>query len=245
MKIFSLLLFLLLLPLLATRGGQSTYPATGPGRQAYGGTPAAPTAPHAACFTMGAATTYTTGSVNTTGSNTIVAIVSYFNAGTIATVVDNGTSTTLTTPLSTTIATGDNAIQISHELSPSSTSSSETFTITTATGDLLYGYVCIVPFVGLTGNYDSNMVGATSTGSTCATSAITPSHAVNAIVAGVSSAATGTMTLSGFTIVGQVPYSGTNFAAAGAYAAQAAATAQTPSWGGLAASNACQAGSYY
>ena len=105
MKIFSLLLFLLLLPLLATRGGQSTYPAPGPGRQAYGATPAAPTAPHAACFTMGAATTYTTGSVNTTGSNTIVAIVSYFNLGTIATVVDNGTSTTLTTPLSTTIAT--------------------------------------------------------------------------------------------------------------------------------------------
>ncbi len=44
MKIFSLLLFLLLLPLLATRGGQSTYPAPGPGRQAYGApfTPPAP-----------------------------------------------------------------------------------------------------------------------------------------------------------------------------------------------------------
>ena len=211
-----------------------------------GATGVAPTAPHAACFTMGAATTYTTGSVNTTGSNTIVAIVSYFNQGTIATVVDNGTSTTLTTPLSTTIATNSNAMQISHELSPSSTSSSETFTITTATAGALLGYVCIVPFVGLTGNYDSNMVGATSTGSTCATSAITPSHAVNAIVAGVSSISTGTMTLSGFTIVGQVPISvGANYAAAGAYAAQAAATAQTPSWGGLTTSNACQAGSYY
>lgn len=220
---------LILCALLAFAPAVLTAPQYQVGQRSFYVPPSGPPAiPHPACFQTGASTSYTTGSVNTTGAGAVIVTISGFVvSSTNVTVTDNFDSTTLT---NLTVGTQSTGSVLSWE-APSTTSTTATFTIASAG---IYAYVCVLPITGVSGVYDGNASYGAYSGSTCVPGTITPGSGNHMVVTGFATSSGTTYTLSSpYTIAGQTAYSGAVTIGGGAgYYATGASTG--PSWGGTA-----------
>jgi hypothetical protein len=178
-------------------------------------------------------TTITTPAINTTGANLIVAVFSWYTAGTKPTLSDSSGNTWLVARNDDNIANGG-SLSISYVQAPT-VSASHTFTIT---GTNNFSTLFIEAWSGSAASPLDQTNEASSGGSSVSsqqTGSVTPGQANELLIAGLvngGSTSTSFAINSGFTIPDAVNpgTSGQNYGAGAAYFVQGAAAAINPTW---------------
>lgn len=173
--------------------------------------------------------TFSTSAINTTGASLLVCLVSHYDATGAPTLSDSNTNTWthLTEPI-----TGIARASFYYAKNPT-VGSGHTFTLT---GTGIYSTLVGAAFSGAdtTAPFDQENNtggGALTSGGTAKAGSITPTVDNELVVAGIGDDSTATMSLSGYTVSDQQPYSaGVNFGGAFGYAIQTTATATDPPW---------------
>lgn len=172
----------------------------------------------------------TTGTINTTGADLLIAFTSSSN-GNFPTVVITDSKGNTWNPLSVSIAGSNGNRGQLFWSSPSSVGSGHTFTADTATGDKFFG-LCVQAFSGAHASpYASEVGTALSSATSGQPGSITPPEDNCVIVAGIGTLDNSPSINSGFTITDDAPSrSGQNYGAALAYKVQTTAGAENPTW---------------
>jgi hypothetical protein len=213
------------------------YSTSAAGSAAYtissGATGGSPSLINPVCFSGSAATTFTTGPVNTTGATAIVLSVVWFQSlGNLTSVSDNeGNSYMALTAYPS--SGGNPAMQFYYVLNPT-VGSAQTFSIAGSGG--LYPTVCVAPIAGISGVvYDGDVVGSTGGygQATCQPGSINPGTGTHILVTGSSVyAPTGPASINdSFTVAASAPGAGgSSFGGAIASLLQSPGAAVDPTW---------------
>lgn len=170
----------------------------------------------------------TTSSINTTGADFLVLIVSDYQATTASTPTDSKSNTwTALTPQATGVF---NRCKIWYCKNPT-VGSGHTFTYTLTAG---FSSLAVAAFSGsdTSSPFDQQNGASTSGATTIQPGSVTPSQANELIVVGLAETNSGSVSINGgFTISDQVDYvPGTAFGVSLAYLIQTTATAENPTW---------------
>lgn len=175
----------------------------------------------------GGANGSTSGAINTTGANLLVACISYLQGATI-TLSDSLANTWSLIVVKSATNSISHAIYYVNSSTPN-VGAAQTFTLT---GSSVFSAGKVMSFSGA-GGLDQSSGFTTAGGPPAQPGSITPAAANSLFVTGAGTDGAGsTFTVdSGFTITGQTAFTGgTNFGNAGAYLIQGAATALNPTW---------------
>lgn len=204
----------------------------------------APTAPYAECFTPGLGSyPYTTPPVNTSGAKAVIVTAGFYapNAPSGIAVTDNLSGASFIAPSGglNIDARNFSVNQILYELSPATTGTSATFTIGAAgfPANVLFGQLCVVPILNVTGSYDGNAKGSNTGTTTCSPGSITPGAGNHMVIVSMASQGAA-LAIPGYIVAGKDTYNtGVNIQSGAAYAATNSIT--NPQFTGGATAVAC------
>jgi hypothetical protein len=169
---------------------------------------------------------FTTSSLDTTGANLIVVLVSDYLPS--STTLSDSRSNTWT-PLTAKNGSSQSRLQLYYCYAPT-TDAAHTFTVSNSGGS--YPAISVLALSGAANSpFDVENGGSTGSASSLQPGSVTPSVDNEIVITGLGGVTQGTMSInSGFTISDQFAYNGSAFGSSLAYLVQTTATAENPTW---------------